>query len=295
MKYYTRLCCTLVVCCSSFALFAQSADISGQIITDEGAAAEFANVLLLVTAESSVVKLELSDEKGSYKFQDVDAGDYIVRVQGIGFDDYFSTPFSMDGTNKVLPVIEVVAMAMVLDEVEVVARKPFLEQKAGRLVVNVDQSITGQGGSVTDLLKKVPGLVVVNDRVSMAGRNGVTILIDGRPTRYMDIQSLLNEMPADNIAKIEVISQPGAEYDAEGTGGVINIVLKKNALYGTNGNVTTGIGYGELPKYRIGTNLNHRNGPWNLTFATGYNNRTWVERLELDRAVGDLSYVQEIY
>ncbi|MEL7251692.1 MAG: outer membrane beta-barrel protein [Bacteroidota bacterium] len=295
MKYYTRLCCTLVVCFSSFALFAQSADISGQIITDEGAAAEFANVLLLVTADSSVVKLELSDEKGNYKFQDVDAGDYIVRVQGIGFDDYFSTPFSMDGTNKVLPVIEVVAMAMVLDEVEVVARKPFLEQKAGRLVVNVDQSITGQGGSVTDLLKKVPGLVVVNDRVSMAGRNGVTILIDGRPTRYMDIQSLLNEMPADNIAKIEVISQPGAEYDAEGTGGVINIVLKKNALYGTNGNVTTGFGYGELPKYRIGTNLNHRNGPWNLTFATGYNNRTWVERLELDRAVGDLSYVQENY
>lgn len=296
MKFFTRLYCTLAVGLCSLSLLAQNAKLSGQIINDEGDAAEFANVLLLTASDSNVVKLELSDDNGNYEFRNIDAGTYFVRVQGIGFEDAFTAPITL-GKNQeeVLPVIQVNIMATVLDEVEVVARKPLLEQKAGRLVVNVDQSITGQGGSVTDLLKKVPGLVVVNDRVSMAGRSGVTILIDGRPTKYMDIQSLLNEMPADNIAKIEVITQPGAAFDAEGTGGVINIVLKKNALYGTNGSVTAGFGYGELAKYRLGTNLNHRSGPWNLTFAAGYNNRTWIERLELNRVLSDRSYLQENY
>ncbi|MEZ4987160.1 MAG: outer membrane beta-barrel protein [Saprospiraceae bacterium] len=138
-------------------------------------------------------------------------------------------------------------------------------------------------------------MVVVNNRVSMAGRQGVTILIDGRPTKYMDIQSLLNEMPADNIAKIEVITQPGAAYDAEGSGGVINIVLKKNAIFGTNGSISAGYGYGELAKYRINTNLNHRAGPWNLTFATGFNHRSWIERLDLTRILEDRTYIQSNY
>jgi hypothetical protein len=280
----------------SCALFAQSGNITGQILNQDGKAADFVNVLLLKASDSTLVKMELSEENGSYEFRSLDEGDYLIKITGIGYGDYFTSSFSLaNKERKVMPVITMEVMATVLDAIEVVARKPLLEQQAGKLIVNVDQSITGQGGSVTDLLKKVPGLVVVNDRVSMAGRNGVTILIDGRPTKYMDIQSVLNEMPADNIAKIEVITQPGAAYDAEGTGGIINIILKKNALYGTNGSVTAGFGYGELAKYRIGTNLNHRSGPWNLTFATGYNNRTWIERLDLTRVLEDRTYIQNNY
>ncbi|WP_020534417.1 outer membrane beta-barrel protein [Lewinella cohaerens] len=296
MTYYTRLCGLLVASMFSCALMAQSGNITGQLLNQDGKAADFANVLLLQASDSTLVKMELSEEDGSYEFRSLDQGEYLIKVTGIGYDDHFTAPFSLaNKERKVVPVITLEVLATVLDAVEVVARKPLLEQRAGKLVVNVDQSITGQGGSVTDLLKKVPGLVVVNDRVSMAGRNGVTILIDGRPTKYMDIQSVLNEMPADNIAKIEVVTQPGAAYDAEGTGGIINIILKKNALYGTNGSVTAGFGYGELAKYRIGTNLNHRTGPWNLTFATGYNNRTWIERLDLTRVLEDRTYVQNNY
>jgi ferric enterobactin receptor len=286
------------ICVSALLFFSLTSlsgqgSISGQIITEEGNPAEFVNVVLLAAADSSVAKLELSDESGSYRFTAVEAGDYRLKVMGLSYSDHLSAPFTLaKGEDKVLPLVNLSVLATVLEEIEVTARKPFLEQKAGRLVVNVDQMITGQGGSVTDMLKKVPGLVVVNDRVSMAGRSGVTILIDGRPTKYMDIQSLLNEMPADNIARIEVITQPGAAFDAEGTGGVINIILKKNTLFGTNGNITIGGGYGELAKYRAGINLNHRTGPWNLNFATGYNRRTWVERLDLDRTVGDIRFVQ---
>ena len=102
-------------------------------------------------------------------------------------------------------------------------------------------------------------------------------------------------MPADNIARIEVITQPGAAFDAEGTGGVINIILKKNALLGTNGQISLGTGYGELWKFRSNASINHREGPWNLTAAGGYNNRTWIERLHLERHLPDRSYIQDTY
>lgn len=288
----------MAILLATFGLRAQGT-VDGQIITEGGQPAEFVNVMLLAAKDSTLAHMDLSDTRGGYVFKDVEAGDYRLKITGIGFADHLSEAFTLaDKATKTLPVVRLTTMVTTLDAVEVVARKPLLEQQAGKLVVNVDQNITGQGGSVTDLLKKVPGLVVVNDRVSMAGRQGVAIHIDGRPTKFMDIQALLNEMPADNISRIEVISQPGAAYDAEGIGGIINIVLKKNAIFGTNGSVTTGFGYGELPKYRINTNLNHRSGPWNLNFAAGYNRREGLERLDLERILPDRTFAQrskEIY
>lgn len=291
----TRLTILPALFCFSFSAFSQSS-ITGQIISDAGTAAETVNVLLFSAADSNIVKMELSESDGSYRFRQLDAGDYYIQVTGIGYSDYFSEKFALaEKEEKVMTLIELESSAEMLSEVQVTAKKPLLEQRAGRLIVNVDQNITGKSGSVTDLLKKVPGLVVVNNRISMAGRSGVTILIDGRPTKYMDIESLLREMPADNIARIEVISQPGAAFDAEGTGGVINIILKKNALLGTNGNLSLGVGYGELWKYRLNGTVNHSSGPWNLSLSTGYNNRTWVERLYLERILPDRSYVQNNY
>lgn len=275
--------------------FAQ-ATIKGKIVSDSGEKVEYINVLLLNTLDSNIVKMELSEPNGSYRFVKIDSGEYRIQVTGIGYEDAFTPSFAVtDEDAKELDDIVVQSIATVLDQVEVVAKRPLLEQRAGKLIVNVEQNITGQSGSVTDLLKKVPGLVVVNDRVSMAGKQGVTILIDGRPTKYMDIQSLLNEMPAENIARIEVISQPGASFDAEGTGGVINIVLKKNSLLGTNGSVFVGGGYGELPKYRTGVRVNHRTGPWNLSASTGFNHYTWIEKLYIERHLSDRSYVQDGY
>ncbi|MCI5084174.1 MAG: outer membrane beta-barrel protein, partial [Saprospiraceae bacterium] len=286
----THLLCLLAFCLSANVTWAQK--IKGQLIQSNGDAAEFMNVLLLQQSDSAVVKLELSDEDGKYSFSKVDQGDYLIKVTGIGVSDAFSEPFTLADEDVTVPVIELTEFAQDLETVEVTAKKPLLEQRAGRLVVNVDQSITGKGGSVTDLLKKVPGLLVVNDRVSMAGRSGVTILIDGRPTKYMDIESLLREMPADNIEKIEVISQPGAAFDAEGTGGVINIILKKNTLLGTNGTVSLGGGYGEVERYRGSVSLNHRVGPWNLSAYAGYGRNNWNERLDLTRILPDAVYDQ---
>ncbi|MEZ4987159.1 MAG: hypothetical protein R2795_19315 [Saprospiraceae bacterium] len=101
--------------------------------------------------------MELTTTNGNFTFQNIAAGDYWLKVMGLGFDDYFGTPFAVsDKESKTLPVVRVGRNVTTLEAVEVVARKPLLEQQAGKLVVNVADNITGQGGSVTDLLKKSP-------------------------------------------------------------------------------------------------------------------------------------------
>lgn len=290
----TYLLTSLFILCSC-GLMAQKASVTGRI-TNGNAPAEFVNVILFTTADTNIVKLELADESGAFTFTGLEAANYFIRTSGIGYQDQDHAAFELGADEFIkLETIDLQSTAMQLETVEVVGRRPFLEQRAGRLVVNVEDNITGQGGSVTDLLKKVPGIIVVGEKVSMAGKSGLTILIDGRPTKYMDIQSLLREMPADNIKSIEVITQPGAAMDAEGSGGVINIILKKNALLGTNGSAYVGAGYGDLAKYRAGVSLNHRAGPVNLTGGLGYNHRSWIEGLDLIRLVGDQRFDQNNY
>ncbi|WP_420459637.1 outer membrane beta-barrel protein [Neolewinella sp.] len=282
----------LLCTCGPALLIAQDGVVNGRIRTADGPA-EFANVLLLAARDSGVVKLELADAQGRFTFTGLDSASYFVRTTGIGIPQRDHPVFTLAaGEQLTLPDYLLESAATDLETIEVTATKPFLEQKAGRLVVNVDQAITGQGGSVIDLLKKVPGVVVTGNRISMAGKTGLTILIDGRPTRYLDVNSLLRDMPADNIKSIEVISQPGAAYDAEGGGGVINIVLKKNSLLGTNGQVYVGGGYGQRPKYRSGLELSHQAGGLNLTGGLSYNRREWVEGLELVRRFDDRTFVQ---
>lgn len=278
-----------------FFLHAQTAQISGRV-TSGDAPAEFINVILFKAADTSLVMLQLADEDGRFNFQALEAGSYFLKTTGIGFGDQLHPPFQLsEGANMVHPLIDVESNALQLGTVEVVARKPFLEQQAGKLVVNVSDNITGQTGSVVDLLRKVPGLIVVGDRISMAGKSGLTILIDGRPTKFMDIQSLLREMPADNIKSIEVITQPGAALDAEGSGGVINIILKKNTLLGTNGSAYIGGGYGTLAKYRSGVQVNRRSGDLNLAAGLAYNRGSWTEGLNIDRKVSEQFFSQRSF
>ncbi len=296
LKLYSlpqRFFFTIICTCIIYGVAHSQASLSGRVVLADERPAEFNNVILLSLPDSQAVKLELTDETGRYELPQIDPGTYFIRVSGLDIADTETASFQLaDGEKREQPTIYVEQTGNTLQTVEVTERRPLLEQKAGRLVVNVDQSITGQGGSVVDLLKKVPGVIVVGNQIRMAGREGVTILIDGRPTRYMDIESLLREMPAENIARIEVISQPGASYDAEGTGGIINIILKKNVLLGTNGNITVGSGYGERAKYQASANVNHRSGPWNLSAGAAYNHRSWVEGLDLVRRLPDSSFIQ---
>ena len=123
-----------------------------------------------------------------------------------------------------------------LNAVVVKSKRPVIRQTAEKLIVDLENSEM-INTSLKDVMRKIPGVLVTNNGISIAGNRGVRILINGKSTDYMDIQTLLRDLPADNISKIEVIEQPGAEYEASGSGALINIILKKNIRLGTHGSI----------------------------------------------------------
>ena len=266
--------------------------ISGSVLDETETPLEFANILLYESADSVLVRGELTAADGSFRFAAIEPGRYYLLISMLGYADRYETTFELE-TDLELPTYRLGAAATDLDEFTVSARKPFLEQRAGRMVVNVEGSIAGNNGSLQDLLKRVPGMVVVNGQLQMAGKPGVTIYIDGKPTRYLDVQSLLKDMPAENILKIEVITQPDASYEAAGTGGIVNIVLKKNLSLGTNGSARIGVNSGRYLGYNASVRLNRREGPWNVFGGASYSHNTGFEELDLQRRAGSLLFVQE--
>lgn len=271
-------------------LFSQNT-ISGKI-TDGKAGIYFATVALHNHGDSTIVEAESTDENGNFNFENIKDGKYYIEASMIGFASRKSTVINLPENNDQSFSIQLSEDATILTEVEVVSRKPLLEQRADRLIVNVENNLTSLNGSVIDVMKKVPGMIVIGDKLRMAGQSNMTILINGKTTKYMDVQSLLKDMPGDNIKRVEVIHQPGAEFDAEGTGPVLNIILKKNSLYGTNGNINAGIGKGEYWRYKTGLSLSHYQGAVNVQGSIGFRRNSWWERMEISRKVLDDEYTQ---
>ena len=282
---------TLLLVTLTTALTAQT--IRGTVTDADGTPLEFANVLLFQLPDSSMVFAELTDLDGDFSFRKVPAGEYFLDVNSMGYADFYSESFTTDSETDLTRDVTLGATSNQLEEFTLTARKPFLEQRAGKLTVNVENSIAGANGSVQDLLKRVPGLVVVNNQLQMAGKPSVTIFIDGKPTQYLDVQSLLRDMPADNIARIEVISQPDASYEAAGTGGIINIVLKKNLSLGTNGSVRLGVTSGRFWGYNGSASLTRREGKWNLFGGAAYSHNGGFEGMELTRRTGTRTFFQD--
>lgn len=269
--------------CCTFSLSAQYT-ASGNLKNDQGEIVEFANIVLYEVTGDKLIKGVVTDADGNFKIEKIKSGNFYLKAMMLGYTDFQSEAFTLD-ENKTSHTLNMVleSEAQTLDAVEVVAKVPLLEQRADRLVVNVAKSLTSVNGSLMEIMKKVPGMLVVNGKLSMAGNSNPTILIDGRTTQYMDIQSMLREMPGDNIERIEVIHQPGAEFEASGNGPIINIILKKNKLYGTNGSVQAGIGKADRWRYNGGVNLNVRQGKLNFTGGAGYSYNAFDEGLRVDR------------
>ncbi len=162
-----------------------------------------------------------------------------------------------------------------LNEVVIIAKKPFIEQQIDKTVVNVQADINAIGSTAFEILQKAPGISITgDDNINMSGKAGVNVLIDGRPTQMSskELANFLRGMPGSTIDKIELITNPSARFDAQGNAGIINIRLKKNKLKGTNGNITTG--YTQQKHYRSNgsINLNHRHGKINTFINADINN-----------------------
>lgn len=268
--------------------FGQNGIIKGHIIDEEGQPLEYANVLLMNALDSSLYKGGLSEEAGAFTFERVLKGSYFVTTSMVGFGESTSKEISSDGENVIeIPTLQLVN-GIEIDEVTVTAKKPFIELKADKMVVNVAGSSVSAGNSALEVLEKSPGVIVDNnDKISLRGKQGVLITINGK-NQYMsgdEIIRLLQNMPASNIHSIEIITNPSAKYEAEGNSGIINIVLKKNENIGTNGSVSTSLRQGWKTSHNHNLNLNYRSEKVNVYGGGEYYNWGWKQNLSLMRDI----------
>lgn len=284
----------LLLLCFLLTNFLQAqSSLSGTILDDKNEGLFFSTVALYNAKDSTIAKAESTDDNGFFEIKGIKDGSYYLEATMLSYETGKITSLNFPSDNGKKIKLNLSPDSKTLATVEVTAKLPLLEQKSDRLVVNVENNLTSLNGSLLDVMKKVPGMIVVGDKLRMAGQSNVTILINGKTTRYMDMESLLRDMPGDNIKKVEVIHQPGAEFEAAGSGAIINIILKKNSLFGTNGSISAGIAKGNQWKQNASLSLSHYQGNVNINGSIGYRNSPYLDQLLLSRRVGGDIYDQQ--
>lgn len=257
------------LCCLSLIAEAQKFNVSGIAKDDAGLVVPVATIALLHATDSSFVQAETTDDAGKFQFKDVEQGKYIVAIQAAG---YVKTKQLIDVNSSISALVVTVAKNNHLQEVTVSDKKPYIETGLGKTTINVDQAATSAGSNVLELLRKSPGVVVDgNGNVSLKG-NGVLILVGDKQTHLSTDQlaDYLKSLPAEQVAQLELISQPSSKYDAEGAGGIINIKLKKIKKRGLNGSLASSYGQGVYPNTHNNANLNYKTEKIDLYTSIGY-------------------------
>ncbi|MCB9055372.1 MAG: TonB-dependent receptor [Chitinophagales bacterium] len=273
----------LYVLAGFFSLFLSVANaqrVTGNVKDDQGKAVSKSTVSLLNARDSSVAKLAATDNDGKYVFI-AEPGSYLVSVSHIGYAPAYSAVFEVSGPVTVSE-IKLEKAAESLSGVTVSSKKPMIEVKADKMIVNVEGTINAVGNDALELLRKSPGVMIdKDDNISLAGKNGVQVYIDGKPSPLSgsDLSNFLKSMQSSQVESIEIITNPSAKYEAAGNAGIINIRLKKNKTFGTNGSVNLGYVQGIYPKYNGGINLNHRNKKINLFGSYNYNNGDYLMKM----------------
>lgn len=270
-------------------------DISGSVADEQGKPLAGASIALKKSKDSSVVKLAASTANGAYSFREIPEGSYFVTVSHIGYLDQHSSAFKLQGSGAQVPALGLKKAGANLKEVVVSTRKPLIEVRAEKTVLNIEGSVNAVGQNALELLRKSPGVMVdKDDNLGLSGKNGVQVYVDGRqtPLSGKDLSEYLKTIQSGDIESIEIISNPSAKYDAAGNAGIINIRLKKNKSFGTNGTVTAGFNQGFYPKFNSGFSLNHRNKHVNLFGNYNYNNSRDRNYMDLRRTQLDTLFDQ---
>lgn len=254
----------------SVATFAQTqtGSISGRI-TDGGdqKIIDAATISLFKNKDSSLVKINLTDKDGNFEFQNVAPGKYYLVASSVGHLSIYSQTINVADENVSIGSLKLTNEVKTLKGIMITAKKPFIERKIDRTIINVDASITNAGTTALEVLEKSPGVSVDKDgNVSLKGKAGVTIMLDGKPSYLsgQELANLLRNMPSTAIEQIEIMTNPSAKYDAAGNSGIINIRTKKNKMSGINGSVTTSVLQSKYTKTNNSINLNYRTGKVNL-------------------------------
>ncbi|MEO2070515.1 MAG: outer membrane beta-barrel family protein [Zunongwangia sp.] len=282
-------------------VFSQN-QVGGQIVDKENQPVSFANVVLLNAKDSvSVIKGMISEDDGSFLFEEIENRPYVLKISFLGFADYIKR-FEVEG-NTNLGKIELQETSNSLDEVTVKARKPKIERKIDRISFNVENSVISSLNTY-EILKRTPGVIVSQGELLVKNRPA-TVYINDRKVYLStaELEQLLSGLSGENVKSVEVITTPPARYEAEGSGAILNIVMSKNPSIGYKGSVNASNTVAVLPKYSLGTsqyyktnNLNafasynfnanniYKNDESNVTYfePDGSENSTWLGDFERD-------------
>ena len=233
-----------------------------------GKPVEYASVVLLHQQDSSVVTGMYTQPNGDFSFNAIPAGTYVLRITFMGYDKLVKAvkiipgkPVQFAGTLRLQPTGKTLAT------VEIKSEKPAFSMQIDRQVFDAGSIVTAEGGSGTDVMKNIPSVDVdIDDNITLRGKS-VTIYVDGKPSPFGDAKTALQMIPASTIDRVEVINNPSAKFEAQGGGGIINIVLKKDKAIGYNVMVSGGVATRGQLNGNINANLRIRK----FNFFTNYN------------------------
>lgn len=270
----TRLvsCLLFFLWTAGWSAWAQSVEVRGVVRTEAGQPVEFATVVLLQAADStSSAQGTVADATGAFVLPGVAPGAYRLRVSFIGMQAR-TQPLQVQAGEVPAPlVVQLAAATAQLAEVKVTANRPRITQLPDRLVMDVANTALATGYTALEVLEKAPGVYVDprSESISLNGK-GALVIVDGKRT-YMsgaDLAVFLKGLASQELQKVELITSPGAKYDAEGAGGIVNIITKKSLLDGTRGTLTLGLGGTTNSRQTGGFTLNHKHG--SVALYTGY-------------------------
>ncbi len=269
--------------------------ITGVVKDENGKPFSGTTVTLLRASDSSSVKFTATRADGRFTFEGLQPSAYLIKTTHVGYESAFTKiPELKDADINIDDIISVKA-SNDLANVVVTSKKPMVEMKADKTILNVEGTINAVGSDALELLRKAPGVMVdKDDNLSVSGKTGVQVYIDGRPTPLAgkDLADFLKSLQSSNVEAIEIISNPSSKYEAAGNAGIINIRLKKNKAFGTNGSVNAGWAIGTYAKYNAGLALNNRNKKTNLFGNYNFNENKNLNTMQLYRSLFDTVFDQ---
>ncbi|WP_313156507.1 TonB-dependent receptor [Sphingobacterium multivorum] len=273
--------------------------VTGKVHVENNVPLASATAYLMKAKTTVILKAVVTDENGEYQFSDIQAGSYYVEAKMVGYATNKSNVFDISKSDHKVPAILLNTDTRKLQEVAVEGKRPMVESKPGKLVLNVENSPLAAGNNALDIVQRAPGVSLDNNNnLQLMGQSGVSVTIDGRQT-YMSGEQLVNFLKStdgNQIKSVEVITTRAAKDDAEGAVGTINIVLKKNRMEGFNGTFNMTAGRGEKFRGNSSLSLNYKKNNTTVFGSYAYSDEKSHRKLLLDRVIqnkGEKTYFKQ--
>lgn len=275
MKLFAGCLLTVFIAVSYNSARAQaiSSTIHGKIQIENSSPADAATIVLMELKDSSIVKSTISNAQGVFNFNGLQTGSYLLFITKLNYAKKYSGPYSVpEGKTTDAGVITIYATARQLNEVSITGKKDFVEVRKDKTVLNVEQNVMAAGGSLYDVLTTSPGVKVTGSDILYHGGQKALIAIDGKPVLLSgdELMNFLKNYQSSSISQIELIDNPGSKYEASASGGMINIILKKNTGLGSNFSVSQSAGLGNDYKFATGITYTLRTEKLSLFAAYGF-------------------------